>query len=136
MHLSQCSQVKRVSLAGNGVCQHRGNICHKCALFPLQTQGLGEMAELHWGNSQLNPPSTRSTSGWSGNLTGICATLPVHRATAGHHIPTAQPWAGEGNSCQSWPSVPTAGLTVLLFPPAPENIITKQSYTTSDWNQK
>lgn len=44
--------------------------------------------------------------------------------------------AGEGNSCQSWPSLPTAGLTALPFPPAPENIITKQSYTTSNWNQK
>lgn len=47
-------------------------------------------------------------------------TFPQHSPGLEREIPV--------RTSQSWPSVPTA---VLPFPPAPENIITKQSYTKS-----
>lgn len=97
----------------------------------VQAQGLGEGAELHWGNSQLQPAQhmKQLKVQWESHR-HLC-----HAACAPCHS-WAHPRAGEGNSCQSWPPLPTVGLTVLPFPPAPENIITKQSYTTSKWNQK
>lgn len=96
LHLPQCSEVERVSLTGNGVCQHREDN------LP-QMSPCTHRAWVKWQNCTGEIPSsdlpgTWSSSGWSGNLTGICATLPVHHATAGHQIPTAQPRAGEGNS--------------------------------------
>lgn len=85
----KCSQVKRVSLTGKEVFQHKGNTCQECALFPLQGQGLGEVAELHWGNSQ----HTKQLRGRWESHRRLCHTACTPcQSWAPHSHSIAQPW--------------------------------------------